>query len=262
MEQNFTENQIKNNQIEQKIKIIGKWTILIPLIQLMCVILVYLGLFMCGFPGDSELSTCYIGGGLSLFAIWLDVLLPLFIFLLIIIKNDKKYHTLAYAFITLVIGLLIPLFVLKIPFSNPISSYIIKQKEIKEEQKLYDMGFGERKMREKSIEGQKIENFSMIIDKVTDVTSSSATLNVSIINSVDKNMGPSGAVYFIYGLSENDLSFSTVPSGGVSTGVYSWPIFNLKNNTKYYYKLVIDFNYFKTSPKKLLSDMGTFITLK
>jgi hypothetical protein len=117
-EQNLKENQIINNQVVQKKKIIGKWTFFIIPIEIWCIMLNFGVLFIFCMAGDARGPSCSIGeviGNFFMIIFYASPFLSLFLFF----KKDSEYNNITYPIITFLVGIIIPFFF----FLNFLSNY-------------------------------------------------------------------------------------------------------------------------------------------
>ena len=182
-EQNLGQDQIINNQVVPKKKIVGKWTLLLPLLQVLCVFIV-LGSALCGMDAPSSNPFCSLVVPMLFYSIFI---LPFFSLFLFFIKSTSRYNRITYPIITFLICSVIPLLF----FANQ-----------------FHMQQGFKKTAEKAKSVLKasltMENYSITTEPATDITSHSATLNVAIKNLVN-NIPPRGDFGFYLGSSKTKM---------------------------------------------------------
>lgn len=248
------ENQVTNSQPLEKRKIISKWTFLIPLAQILSIVILFFFLSTLAFA-PSIAPVAY----LAYFFVFVIFAPPILLFIIWLVPI-KKYSTLSYFPIMFVVSFVVPVLVL---CRQPFVDYMQHKNSIKEEQRLYELGYGEKRMQEEREAANKIENYSVATMPATNVTETSVTLNGVITNTAN-TIPPANLPHFLYGTSKEKLN--NISTRGISfrvIGPFSSPVINLQPHTTYYYKAVLDFN---ATPKpennqRLNGDILSFTTL-
>jgi hypothetical protein len=268
-EQKLNESQIINNQIVQKEKIVGKWTLLIPLIQIFgCGFLFMLSLGLCGFPGDSIPATCSLGQVIG----WVDTIiffgLPFLVLILLSLKPIPGYKKTGYPLVAFLVGSIVPLLILGYLFQSKYN-FNKAQEQIKEQRQ------------DLTNNSLKMENYSIVTEPATNITNHSAQLNLTIKNSVN-NILPGGDIGFYFGASKESMKLVPFPAncfdskgnfvnGSVANGscyldlnvLYgndSKLLFNLSSDTTYYFTGEIN-NYNSSNSIKRSDIILSFTTL-